>query len=192
MTTQNPTTAPPATLAEYAALPERPRYELVAGRLVELPFAETAAHEETVCLVILALWNHTGPNDLGAVLSSNYGYVTVKAPPSTCRNADVSFISKSRLGQPDLYGMLYDGAPDLAVEILSGYDCDLALPQKIAEYLSAGGKAVWVIDIDARTLTVHTASAPPLTLTDAGTVTGGDCLPGFTCAVAGLLPTAAA
>jgi hypothetical protein len=45
-----------------------------------------------------------------------------------------------------------------------------------------------VVDIDARTLTVHTAGASPLTLTDADTVDGGDYLPGFACAVADMLP----
>ena len=177
------------TLEELAGFPERPRYELVAGVLVELPMAETAVHEETAALVGMRLSNHAVPNRLGVVLGSNYGYVTVKETPSTCRNADVSFIAAEREQQKDLYGMFYDGAPDLAVEILSGFDCDLELPQKTAEYLAAGGKAVWVIDIDARTLTVHTADAPPLILTDADTVDGADYLPGFVCPVADLLPT---
>ena len=151
--------------------------------------AETAAHEETVALVIMQLCDHIIPNRLGTVLSSNYGYVTVKEPPSTCRNADASFISANNQKQRDLHGMFFDGAPDLAVEILSGFDCDLELPQKTAEYLSVGSKAVWIIDIDARTLTVHTADAPPLALTDADMVDGGDYLPGFACAVADLLPS---
>ena len=176
------------TLEELARFPERPRYELVAGVLVELPMAETAAHENTVALVITRLFNHVEPNGLGILLGSNYGYVTVKEPPSTCRNADVSFIAAEREQQKDLYGMFYDGAPDLAVEILSGFDCDLELPQKTVEYLAAGSKAVWIIDTDARTLTVHTADAPPLMLTDADTVNGGNYLPGFVCAVADLLP----
>ena len=176
------------TLEELAGFPERPRYELVDGVLVELPMAETAAHEETAALVAMQLCSHAEPNRLGIVLGSNYGYVTVKEPPSTCRNADVSFIAADREQQKDLYGMFYDGAPDLAVEILSGFDCDLELPQKTTEYLAAGGKAVWIIDIDARTLTVHTADAPTVTLTDADTVDGADYLPGFICAMADLLP----
>ena len=188
MTTQPTTAAPFVTLEELAKLPERPRYELVAGVLVKLPDAESGVHENTAAIVIMRVANHVYPNNLGAVLSSNYGYVTVKATPSTCRNADVSFISSERLHLRDLHGMFFDGAPDLAVEILSGFDCDLELPQKTTEYLGAGGKAVWVIDIDARTLTVHTADAPPLALTDADTVDGGDYLPGFACAVADLLP----
>ena len=176
------------TLEELAGFPERPRYELVEGVLLELPEVEFAAHENTVALVSMRLSSHVEPNRLGIVLGSNYGYVTVKEPPSTCRNADVSFIAADRKQQKDLYGMFYDGAPDLAVEILSGFDCDLELPQKTAEYLAAGGKAVWIIDIDARTLTVHTAPAPPVTLTDGDTVDGADYLPGFTCSVADMLP----
>ena len=176
------------TLEELAGFPERPRYELVEGVLIELPEVESAVHENTVALVSMRLSSHVEPNRRGIVLGSNYGYVTVKEPLSTCRNADVSFISADREQRKDLYGMFYDGAPDLAVEILSGFDCDLELPQKTTEYLTAGGKAVWIIDIDARTLTVHTADAPPLALTDADTVDGGDYLPGFARAVADLLP----
>ena len=47
---------------------------------------------------------------------------------------------------------------------------------------------MWVISYTARTLTVHTQNAPPLTLTDADAIDGGDYLPGFTCPVADLLP----
>ena len=189
MTTQNIAAAPPVTLEAYAALPKHPRYELVAGVLLELPTPEYADHEEAAALAGYQLGRHVFPKRLGVVLLSNYGYVTVKEPPSTCRNADVSFISEQRLKvKPDLFGMLYDGAPDLAVEILSRHPVDYEIPRKIIEYLNAGGKAVWVIDIDARTLTVHTAAAPPLVLTDADTVDGEDYLPGFACAVADLLP----
>ena len=191
MTTQPTTAEQFVTLEELAKFPKHPRYELVAGALVKLPDVESGVHENTGAIVITRVGNHVYPNNLGSVLSSNYGYVTVKEPPSTCRNADVSFISSARLHQRDLCGMFFDGAPDLAVEILSGYDCDLKLPQKTVEYLAAGGKAVWIIDTDARTLTVHTPDAAPLILTAADTVCGGDYLPGFACAVADLLPTRA-
>ena len=168
------------TLEEYAALPKHPRYELIAGVLLELPMPEYADHEEATALSCYQLGRHVFPKRLGIVLGSNYGYVTIQEPLSTCRNADVSFVSEQRLNvKPNLFGMLYDGAPDLAVEILSRHPVDFEIPRKITEYLNAGGKAVWVVDIDARTLTVHTADTPPVTLTDADTVEGGgDYLPG--------------
>ena len=187
MTTQNPTTAPPVTLEEFAALPEYPRYELVQGVLTELMVA-SEEHEHTGSLVTWRLSGHVFPNGLGRVYISNRGYVTGPDSPATSRMPDVSFVSNDRLGQPDLAGMLYNGAPDLAVEILSESNTLAEISQKINEYLGAGGKAVWVIDIDARTLTIHTLNAPPQALTDADTVSGGGYLPGFVCPVADLLP----
>ena len=186
MTTQNIIAAPPVTLEEYAALPKHPRYELVKGELVEL-MAAAEEHEETVMLVGHQFLTHIRPLGIGKVYGSNRGYVTGSDSPATSRMPDVSFVSNARLNQPELAGMLYDGAPDLAVEILSESNTPAEIAQKIAEYLNAGGKAVWVIDIDARTLTVHTPHAPPLTLTD--TVDGADYLPGFACPVVNLLPT---
>ena len=187
MTTPNIAAAPPVTLAEYAALPKHPRYELVKGVLVEL-MAASKEHEHTGSLVNWRMAAHVFPNGLGEVYTSNRGYVTGADSPATSRMPDVSFVSNAQLDQPELAGMLYNGAPDLAVEILSDSNTPAEIAQKIEEYLNAGGKAVWVIDIDARTLTVHTADAPPVTLADGDTVNGGDYLPGFACAVADLLP----
>ncbi len=188
MTTHNTAVAPPVTLEEYAALPKHPRYELVKGVLVELMVA-SEEHEHTGSLVVIRVGNHVLLNRLGRVYISNRGYVTGPDSPATSRMPDVSFVSNARLGQPELAGMLYDGAPDLAVEILSDSNTRAEITQKIEEYLGAGGKAVWVIDIDARTLTVYTVEAPPLVLTDADSVDGGDYLPGFACAVADMLPS---
>ena len=187
VTTQPTTAAPPVTLAEYAALPKHPRYELVKGDLVELMVA-SREHERTAARVTRYMDSHADRHGLGEVYTGNRGYVTGPNSPATSRMPDVSFVSNARLSQPDLVGMLYDGAPDLAVEILSESNTPTQIAQKIREYLGAGGKAVWVIDIDARTLTVHTADAPPLVLTDADTVDGGEYLPGFAGAVADMLP----
>ena len=189
MTTHNITAAPPVTLAEYAALPKHPRYELVKGVLVE-QMAASREHEITVIRTGRHMDIYVEVNGLGEVYGSNRGYVTVPNAPATSRMPDVSFVSTARLDQPELAGMLYDGAPDLAVEILSDSNTPAEIAQKVSEYLNAGGKAVWVIDIDARTLTVHTPGAPLLVLTDTDSVDGGEYLPGFTCAVADLLPAA--
>ena len=189
MTAHNVAAAPSVTLEEYAALPMHPRYELVKGVLVEL-MVVSEEHEYTGSLVVIRVGNHVLLNQLGRVYLSNRGYVTGPDSPATSRMPDVSFVSNARLAQPDLAGMLYDGAPDLAVEILSDSNTPAEIAQKIEEYLNAGGKAVWVIDIDARTLTVHAADAPSVTLSNADTVDGGDYLPGFACPVVDLLPSA--
>ena len=185
MTTHNIAAAPPVSLEEYAALPAEPRHELVRGVLIELMNA-TFGHERTVGIIIYRLLLFVVPNQLGEVYGSNATYVTEPGPRATARKPDVSFVTVGRRPQPDT--VQFQGSPDLAIEVLSPNNTRSEIAQKVSEYLNAGGKAVWVIDIDARTLTVHTADAPPVTLTDADIVNGGDYLPGFACAVADLLP----
>ena len=181
------TAAPPVTLAEFAALPEWPRYELVKGELVEL-MSVCREHEETVARVIRHLGNYIDLLDPGEVYGSNRAFVTGPNSPASSRMPDVSFVSHARLGRPDLHGMLYDGAPDLAVEVVSPGNSAAEMEQKVREYLAAGGQAVWVLDYTARTLTVHTGDAPPAVLTDDDIVDGGAYLPGFVCPVSDLMP----
>ena len=186
MTTRNATATRLVTLEEFAALPEFPRYELVKGVLVEKMYA-SREHELTVIRTSSQMNVHVEEHDLGEVYGSNRAFVTGPESPASSRLPDVSFVSNERL-RPDLFGALFDGAPDLAVEVLSPSNTEREIAQKVAEYLAAGGKAVWVFDPIGRTLSVHRPGAAAVVLTDADTVDGGDYLPGFTCAVADMLP----
>ena len=191
MTTMTTPQSPPATrlvtLAEFAALPKHPRYELVQGKLVE-QMSASAEHEEAAVLVSHYIVGHVLANRLGKVYGSNRGFVTGPDSPATSRLPDVSFVSNARLNRPELHGMLYDGAPDLAIEVVSPGNSAAEIARKVAEYLAAGSKAVWVINLARRMLTVHLPDAAPQTLTERDSIDGGDYLPGFTCAVADLLP----
>ena len=191
MTTMTTPQSPPATrlvtLAEFAALPKHPRYELVQGKLVE-QMSASREHEKAVVLVSHYLVGHVLANRLGKVYGSNRAFVTGPDSPATSRLPDVSFVSNARLNRPELHGMLYDGAPDLAIEVVSPGNSAAEIARKVAEYLAAGSKAVWVINLARRMLTVHLPDAAPQTLTERDSIDGGDYLPGFTCAVADLLP----
>ena len=187
MTTQSTAIAPPVTLEEYAALPEYPRYELVRGVLVEKDVA-SREHEITVVKVSRYVDIHVESHDLGEVYGSNRPFVTGPESPASSRLPDVSFVSNERLNRPELFGALVDGAPDLAVEVLSPSNTEQEMAQKVAEYLNAGGKAVWVFDPIGRTLTVHRPGVSPLVLADGDSVDGEDYLPGFVCPVADMLP----
>ena len=187
MTTQSPAIAPPVTLEEYAALPEYPRYELVKGVLVEKMYA-SREHELTVVRTGSRMNVHVEEHDLGEVYGSNRPFVTGPESPASSRLPDVSFVSNERLNQPELFGALVDGAPNLAVEVLSPSNTEREMTQQVAEYLNAGGKAVWVLDPIGRTLTVHRPGVSPLVLTDGDSVDGEDYLPGFVCPVTDMLP----
>ena len=186
MTTQNIAAAPPVTLEEYAALPKHPRYELVKGVLVEKMYA-SREHELTFIRTGGQVNSHVEANDLGEVYGSNRAFVTGPESPASSRLPNISFVSNERL-RPDLFGGLADGAPDLAVEVLSPSNTEREISQKAAEYLNAGGKAVWVFDPNGRTLTIHRPGSAPLVLTAEDIVDGEDYLPGFVCPVADMLP----
>lgn len=73
---------------------------------------------------------------------------------------------------------------DLAVEVLSPDDRVFEVEQKIADWLSAGASAVWVVNPKSRTVAIHRLNAPLRTVFVHDTLDGGDVVPGFQLPVA--------
>lgn len=80
----------------------------------------------------------------------------------------------------------FPGAPDLAVEILSPSNTPAAIRGKVAEYLVAGTRIMWIVDPDSRTVTVYRSLLVPHVLAEAETLDGEDVVPGFRITVAEL------
>jgi len=57
------------------------------------------------------------------------------------------------------------------------------MEEKVAQYLAAGARLVWVINPKRRTATAHAPDAPPRALVESDTLDGGDVVPGFACAL---------
>jgi Uma2 family endonuclease len=74
-------------------------------------------------------------------------------------------------------------APDLAVEILSPSNTEREIQQKVQEYFQAGGKLVWIVDPDARTVEVYTRPRRSVVLTEDDTLDGRKVLPGFSLSI---------
>ena len=73
--------------------------------------------------------------------------------------------------------------PDLVVEVASPSDSRRELNDKAQMWLRHGVRVVWVVQPDTRTVDVHPADGPVVTLGDDDSLGGGDVLPGFSCAV---------
>jgi len=66
---------------------------------------------------------------------------------------DVSVVRRSRLfGET----RVFQGAPDLAIEVVSPSDTAKHLERKVDAYLQSGAKSVWIVFPEARSVTVHT------------------------------------
>lgn len=158
------------------------RHELQAGFLVAEP-RPFSTHARLQARMITLLENFARPRGLGAVLGDG-GFLLAR-DPDTVRGPDVSFVSRDRWAAHDRK-RYFDGAPDLAVEILSPSNRAGDMHAKIADYLAAGARLVWVVDPKRRAVTAYRSLLAPRRLFEADVLDGEDALPGFAASVASI------
>jgi Uma2 family endonuclease len=170
------------SLEEFERLPGNGmRHELNTGELVEMP-PPKSGHALTAMKIAEVLLRHIS-KDIGHVLVEA-AYQLSETPP-TIRQPDVSFLSARRLKQTseDKY---FQGAPDLAIEVISPGNSAADLEEKIEQYLAAGGRAVWVVYPKLRRVHVHRADGTITALTGDQQLTAEDFLPSLSISVASL------
>lgn len=165
------------TLEAYAAWREPgddDRTELVRGRVVRQP-RPARGHGRLQVELAWHLRTWVEVQGRGEVLVES-GFVLSESPP-TVRGPDVSLLLEPVRGA-ESSGWLR-GAPDLAVEVLSPSDRPAAMRPKVQEYLSCGARRVWIVDPEARTLTIHRPDGPVTVLGRSDRLTDEALLPGF-------------
>jgi Uma2 family endonuclease len=75
-------------------------------------------------------------------------------------------------------------APDLAVEVVSPSNTAAEILDKVADYLDAGSRLVWVVEPTGRRVTVYRSRNEIHLLQEDGALDGYDVLPGFSVPVA--------
>lgn len=152
------------------------RHELVAGMIVAEPFP-TPGHDRTFRRLLRLLEDFVQIQGLGEVFGET-GFVLARKP-DTVRGPDVSFVSRERLTNLD-DARFFSGAPDLAVEILSPSSRCGAMHAKVADYLAAGARMVWVVDPKRKSVTTYRTLLAPQRLESGESLDGEDVLPGLT------------
>jgi Uma2 family endonuclease len=173
------------TDAEFMALPEDGhRYEIVNGELIDM--GNSGALHGYICgLALSALMVYVLAKKLGVVLDSSTAF---KMKNGNKRSSDVSFFAKERLqGMTELPTGFLEGAPDLAIEILSPGNTVEEMDEKIADYFDNGARLVWVVSPTQHYVMVYRcAQEPDRLLKTADSLDGEDVVPGFTLPVADL------
>jgi Uma2 family endonuclease len=162
--------------SEFAALPDDEcRQELEAGWLVSesLP---SMRHDQVRRKLERILEVFVARRRLGGVFGEA-GFVLARNP-DTVRGPDLSFVTAQRLVGID-YSRFFEGAPDLAVEILSPSNRPYQVRAKVADYLVAGCRLVWVVDLKRKAVTTYRNLLAPCVLGDQDTLDGNDVLPGL-------------
>jgi Uma2 family endonuclease len=153
------------TTDEFLALPEEEgiTLELIDGELKERPMTtRSPKHSKTLAKVSAALdiWLDGHP-ELGGDVVVGDVRCRLSQEPETIVGIDAAWFSSevaARLEQDDRF---YDGAPIVAVEVLSPTDTHEDVTQKILRYLEAGTKQVWIADPDLQTVTIHRGNGDP-------------------------------
>jgi Uma2 family endonuclease len=169
---------------ELMALPNDGfKYEVLDGTLHMSP--GTANHGWVCSRILSLLLVHVETNGLGQVVDSSTGF---RFSPDTLISPDVAFISRARLAEilvsPDKF---FQGAPDLAVEVLSPSDRVKQIHAKVAKYIAHGTRVVWVVDCKKQEVTVHTPSSDRKATGLNAILAGGEVLPKFRCRLSQIL-----
>ena len=176
-----PSMSPPALLTAdellHLNIPDK-RVELVKGVLVVREPAGSR-HGRVAMELARRLANHVEGSKLGRVYAAETGF-TLFRNPDTVRAPDVAFVRTQRLLEPEPSGFA-DLAPDLVVEVLSPSDRPGEVLAKVADWLSAGTRLVWVVDPERGLARVYRQDGTEMLVARDETLDGEDVVPGFSC-----------
>jgi Uma2 family endonuclease len=166
------------TIEEFAAIEEDGRFDLIDGELHVVP--AWIQHGEPASNIHGELRAFAKSRKLGKTYIAEATFVL---GPGTALAPDVAFLRMERVPTPDYEGF-YQGAPDLAVEVVSPSETGPMVARKVARYLEAGTSIVWCVHQRRREVVVHRPGHESVTLGEGDVLDGGDVLPGFALPVA--------
>lgn len=175
------------TPADLLAMPDSNNIELVDCEFVAKPMSVLSAYVEGK--IYLKLGGFCDAQNMAVALPATNG-VRCFPDPLKVRKPDVSVFRKERFTRDHLMEGFISIAPDLAVEVVSSHDEFAEITEKVEEYLAAGVLLVWIIDPVNEIVIIHRKDGSVAKLHRNDTLNGEDVLPGFSCTVADLLPSA--
>lgn len=173
------------SVEEFEALElDHGRYELWWGELREMP-EDGMEHSGFGLGVGAELRAFVRPRGLGLVTGSDGRFVLARELRLVLI-PDAAFVAADRLPTGDAIKRAFDGAPDLAVEVVSPTDRANKVEEQVQLWLRFGTRLVWVLWPATRTVTIRPADETVRTVGQGDDLDGGDVLPGFRIAVAEL------
>jgi len=178
------------TAADLAAMPTHlpsgdVDFELDKGRLI-LMVPPGRLHGRIQSRLAKALGVQGEDAGLGVVITET-GVVLSRNPDSVV-GPDVAFITSVKLPELESPEGYLETIPDLVIEILSRNDTTAELADKVAAYLAAGVRVVWVADPVAKTFVAHRSGSQPRFYKESDTLSLDDIIPGFRLCLADVFP----
>jgi Uma2 family endonuclease len=174
---------PGITPEAFLAMPDKDRFELVDGRLVEVNVGVLSSLVGGEVFGLLR--DHCRAADLGHVWPADL-YLRCFADPGKLRKPDVAFLARERFTAELLEEGALNIPPDLVVEVVSPHDLAYDVDKKVQECLDAGVRLIWVINPDLRRVWVHRGDGTISGFGESDELSGEDVVPGFRSPVAAL------
>jgi Uma2 family endonuclease len=153
------------------------RHELVEGELRTMPPAGFE-HGHVAMELAFHVKTFVRQHALGTVLAAETGFV-LRRGPDTVRATDVAFVRTDRVPPREERHTFAELAPDLVAEVTSPYDRVSEVNGKVAQWLDAGVRLVWVVDPETRVVVAHQPGGMAHLLREGHMLDGDDVLPGF-------------
>ena len=153
------------------------KYELLDGDMLMSPVGIT--HSEICVRLVLLLGAFVDRRRLGGVYDSSIGY---RLGPKLLLSPDVSFVSNERMEQIVVSReKFFQGAPELAVEVLSPSDTVTIIETKLDKHFEHGTELAWLVDPRRKAVAVYTLDGITRLTKRTDLLTGGKVLRGFRC-----------
>jgi Uma2 family endonuclease len=140
------------TAEELLAMGDMGRCQLIRGAIVMMAPAGIE-HGDIAGQLFFRVKSFVDRKKLGKVLAPETGFVIARNP-DTVRAPDVAFVRKARWPKRRHTGF-FQGAPDLAIEVLSPSDRWSEVIAKVNAWLAAGATSVWVVDPSNRSIEIY-------------------------------------
>lgn len=137
---------------DFLKIPEREGtvYELDEGELLMEP-SPVLRHNLIRQRIATDLRQFFESRNLGIVVEE----MDFRLGVDTVRNPDAAFITQEHFHRIDLDRSPAEGAPALAVEVISPSNRTEETAKKIQQYLKAGSRSVWVVHPKLRLVEIH-------------------------------------
>ncbi len=156
--------------------------ELIRGEMRAMPPA-FADHGDTVGALHVILGAYIRAQRLGKIYGAETGFLLARNP-DTVRAPDIAFIQASRLTPEASAPNWNPVVPDLVVEVVSSRDREREIAEKVAMWLDAGVRMVWVVYRVRRSIEAFRPGQPATVLNEQDSLDGKDVVPGFSTLVA--------
>ena len=171
------------TFEEWQNLPDREGvvYELDEGELVMEP-SPVLRHNMIRQRIATALRQYVESHHIGIVVEE----MDFRLAHDTIRNPDVAFVTADHLKRIDLDRSPAEGAPALAVEVISPSNRAESMAKKIRQCVQAGCGSVWIVYPAKRMAEIHSRQGVRK-IHEAEIVRDDSLLPGFSLSLSNVL-----